>query len=402
MAIPSKQIGWGTTDNLLWQISKQMETLTSVTYNSGGGGGGITSVGLSMPPAYSVPNSPLTSNGTLNVVANGIASQYVRGDGTLADFPNIGGGGGQVFFFNGGTSQGVIGGNTYYELGETASTGPSADFSVTGDGVLARFITDVNSPNQTLIPGGTWNFRTYFSASTDGGTPTIIATIQKYDGTTFTTIATSTGEVITGGTSEDLYNFAASFADTALASTDRIAITFTLSSSDGRAVTLYTEDSNISEVVTTFPTGISSLNGLTASSQNFATGVTGTDFNVVSSGETHTFNIPTASATARGVITSAMYNTITYNVITTTISYLALQTDSVILADATGGAITVTLPNAIGAYKPVTVKRINAGANAVTINTVSSQTFDGSTTGNINVQNQSLTFASNGANWFIV
>jgi hypothetical protein len=34
MAIPSKQIGWGTSDNLLWQISKQLETLTKVTYNS--------------------------------------------------------------------------------------------------------------------------------------------------------------------------------------------------------------------------------------------------------------------------------------------------------------------------------------------------------------------------------
>ena len=38
MAIPSKQIGWGTEENLLWQISKQLEALTGVTYNSGGGG----------------------------------------------------------------------------------------------------------------------------------------------------------------------------------------------------------------------------------------------------------------------------------------------------------------------------------------------------------------------------
>ena len=33
MAIPSRQIGWGTEENLLWQISKQLETLTNVTYN---------------------------------------------------------------------------------------------------------------------------------------------------------------------------------------------------------------------------------------------------------------------------------------------------------------------------------------------------------------------------------
>ena len=30
MAIPSRQIGWGTQANLLWQISKQLERLTCV------------------------------------------------------------------------------------------------------------------------------------------------------------------------------------------------------------------------------------------------------------------------------------------------------------------------------------------------------------------------------------
>lgn len=31
MGIPSKQIGWSTEANLLWQISKQLETLIKVT-----------------------------------------------------------------------------------------------------------------------------------------------------------------------------------------------------------------------------------------------------------------------------------------------------------------------------------------------------------------------------------
>jgi hypothetical protein len=30
MAIPSKQIGWGTQENLLWEISKQLEQLAGV------------------------------------------------------------------------------------------------------------------------------------------------------------------------------------------------------------------------------------------------------------------------------------------------------------------------------------------------------------------------------------
>lgn len=33
MAIPSRQIGWGTEEILLWEISKQLEILTRVTYN---------------------------------------------------------------------------------------------------------------------------------------------------------------------------------------------------------------------------------------------------------------------------------------------------------------------------------------------------------------------------------
>jgi hypothetical protein len=28
MAIPSRQIGWGPTENLLWQISKQLEKMS--------------------------------------------------------------------------------------------------------------------------------------------------------------------------------------------------------------------------------------------------------------------------------------------------------------------------------------------------------------------------------------
>jgi hypothetical protein len=48
---------------------------------------GLTSVGLSMPTAFTVTNSPLTSNGTIAVTGAGTISQYIRGNGTLATFP---------------------------------------------------------------------------------------------------------------------------------------------------------------------------------------------------------------------------------------------------------------------------------------------------------------------------
>ena len=49
MAIPSRQIGWGTTDNLLWQISKQIEELGCVVACGSGSGtsGSSGSSGLS-------------------------------------------------------------------------------------------------------------------------------------------------------------------------------------------------------------------------------------------------------------------------------------------------------------------------------------------------------------------
>lgn len=50
--------------------------------------------------------------------------------------------------------------------------------------------------------------------------------------------------------------------------------------------------------------GITTLNTLTASTQTFATGTSGTDFNISSVTSTHTFNIPDASASARGLVTT--------------------------------------------------------------------------------------------------
>lgn len=54
---------------------------------------------------------------------------------------------------------------------------------------------------------------------------------------------------------------------------------------------------------------LDTLNGLFAATQTFATGTTGTDFNISSATSTHTFNIPSSSASNRGLLTSTDWTT---------------------------------------------------------------------------------------------
>jgi hypothetical protein len=269
-------------------------------------GGSVTSVGLTMPSAFTVSGSPVTAAGTLAVTGAGNTGQYIRGDGSLANFPSTGGGGGQIFYFNGNVAQPSIGGNNYFQLGTNANTGPAANFTRATTGILARFITDVGSPNHLIIPSGVWTVDVYLS-ETGGGSNNaeILAKLYTYNGSTFTLIATSTVEQITNGNVPDLYTFSISVPSTVTAATDRVYIEFDIQNTNGKTVTLYTEGNKIGEVHTTYAIGLSSLNGLTANTQNFATGTAGTDFGISSSGSTHTFNLPTASASNRGALSSA-------------------------------------------------------------------------------------------------
>jgi len=274
--------------------------------------GTVTSVDLTMPVAFTVTGNPVTSSGTLAVAAAGLATQYIRGDGQLATLPSNASGGSAVsYYLNGGTAASVA---TYFQMSQIAvvGIGTNADFNKAGNGLISQWLTDVGDPNRLEIPAGNWNFEIFMSASSIGGTPAFYVELLKYDGITFTTIANSSlvPEAITGGTIIDLYLTSLAIPQTTLLVTDRLALrVYIVNSVGGRTITMHTQDSHLCQVITNFAGGISALNGLTANTQYLAVGMGGTDFGISSATDTHTFNLPTASAANRGALSAANWST---------------------------------------------------------------------------------------------
>jgi hypothetical protein len=86
-----------------------------------------------------------------------------------------------------------------------------------------------------------------------------------------------------------------------------------------------------------------------------------------------------------------------------TAAYTAETTDETILGDATGGAFSVTLPPAASCKGLLlTIKRTNAGGNAVTIDGNSAETIDGAGTVALSAQYAARTIRSDGTNWVVL
>ena len=75
--------------------------------------------------------------------------------------------------------------------------------------------------------------------------------------------------------------------------------------------------------------------------------------------------------------------------------------DDAVFADATAGAITITLPDVRRASaRRFYVKKVDASANVATV--TSSALIDGAATFLLNVQYESVTVVSDGATWWIL
>ncbi len=106
--------------------------------------------------------------------------------------------------------------------------------------------------------------------------------------------------------------------------------------------------------------GITSINALTDPAELLVTGTAGTDFAIVSSVDTHTFNLPTASASNRGALAAADFTT--FNAKQAAISVtapIALSGSTISLNTvpiASGGTANTTATTAFNALAPTTTK----------------------------------------------
>ena len=84
-------------------------------------------------------------------------------------------------------------------------------------------------------------------------------------------------------------------------------------------------------------------------------------------------------------------------------AYDILTTDCIVLVDASGGAKTVTLPQASTVTGRIfTVKKIDSSSNSVTLDGFSTETIDGATTKTLATQYKSFTVVSTGSVWYII
>jgi predicted secreted protein len=159
-----------------------------------------------------------------------------------------------IYYFNGGTAQGTFDSIVCKELSRSQVAGTSVDFTKTGAGTIASFITDALDPGVTTIPAGTWTFSAYYSILTSATNAKIKYELYKYNGSVATLLFTSAETTLSALTST-LYSTAMTVTQTTISATDRLLIKVIYLGTTTNQITLYTQSSNVAQVTTTIPLG---------------------------------------------------------------------------------------------------------------------------------------------------
>jgi predicted secreted protein len=159
-----------------------------------------------------------------------------------------------IYYFNGGTAQGTFDSIVCKELSRSQVAGTSVDFTKTGAGTIASFITDALDPGVTTIPAGTWTFSAYYSILTAFAGAQVKYELYKYNGSIATLLFTSEVKTLTALT-KTLISNEMPVTQTTISATDRLLIKVIYAGTTTNQITLYTQSTNEAQVTTTIPLG---------------------------------------------------------------------------------------------------------------------------------------------------
>jgi predicted secreted protein len=159
-----------------------------------------------------------------------------------------------TYFFNGDFGGGVFDGIVCKQMSRTQEVETSSNFTKTGAGTIAAFITDAGEPGVTTIPAGTWTFSAYYSIVTAFAGAQVKYELYKYNGSVATLLFTSATTTLTA-LAKTLYTTAMTVTETIIGSTDRLLVKVIYLGTTTNQITIYTQGSNPAQVDTTIPLG---------------------------------------------------------------------------------------------------------------------------------------------------
>lgn len=212
--------------------------------------GTVTSIGITAPAAFTVTNSPVTTSGVIDIAANGTASEYIKGDGTLGTLP-------------GGTVTNVTASSPLVSSGGTA---PNISTSMSTNKLIGRSTAGAGEMEEITVGAGL-SLSGGTLSTTGGGTVTSVSalTINSTGTDLSSTVANpTTTPVITLSvpTASALNRGVLSSADWTAFNSKQNAITLTTTGTSG-AATLVGATLNIPQyqsVITNPVTGTGTTN----------------------------------------------------------------------------------------------------------------------------------------------